>query len=631
MFRKNQFAAGAAAMALIIATATGCAGKSGPDNTDKSVATEADQAAPENQETTEADNQETTEADSQEIAEADNQEATKADSQETTEADSQETTETSEQAIDSRKASEPDRAAAISQMDEINSQHPLNVIDDKYRTTYEIFVYSFYDSDGDGIGDIQGVIDKLDYVNDGDDATDTDLGCNMIWLMPVCPSPTYHKYDVTDYCDIDPQYGTIDDYKKLLEEAHSRGIKVINDMVMNHTSSQHPWFKEAVAYLKDLPEGAEPDSAQCPYYDYYNFSKEEQTGYTRVSGTEWFYESRFWSEMPDLNLDNEAVQKEFADIAKFWLDLGCDGFRMDAVTSYTTDNTGKSTDELKVFCDAVYAENPDAYIVGEAWANSSEYSQYYGSGIDSLFDFDFSGSEGKIVKCAKGKMAPAKFFEELVKEDELYSGISETYVNAPFYTNHDMARSAGYYVGKGASDSIKLAGALNLMMNGNAFIYYGEEIGMKGSGKDENKRAPMQWTMDQTADGMCKGPSDMEKIEMTNGSLEDQEKDPYSIYNYYRNAVRLRNMFPEIARGQITILDKLSTDDFGVCMKEADDKILIALNNSNETVTEDLSLDERTDGFRTLSGLLLTGEETAALEGDNLTLPAHGIAIITVR
>ena len=112
---------------------------------------------------------------------------------------------------------------------------PVNVIDDKYRTTYEVFVYSFSDSDGDGVGDIRGLIDKLDYIGDGDPGTDTDLGCNEIWLMPISPSPTYHKYDVTDYKDIDPEYGTLEDFDELVKACHDRGIRVIIDQVYNHS------------------------------------------------------------------------------------------------------------------------------------------------------------------------------------------------------------------------------------------------------------------------------------------------------------------------------------------------------------------------------------------------------------
>ena len=129
----------------------------------------------------------------------------------------------------------------------------VEVPDDNYRTYYEVFVRSYYDSDGDGIGDIPGLTQKLDYIQE--------LGFNGIWLMPIMPSMTYHKYDVTDYYSIDSEYGTLDDFKVLLEEAHKRGINVIIDMVFNHTSSEHPWFKEACNYLKTLDQGEQPDAA----------------------------------------------------------------------------------------------------------------------------------------------------------------------------------------------------------------------------------------------------------------------------------------------------------------------------------------------------------------------------------
>ena len=169
-----------------------------------------------------------------------------------------------------------DTSTALGIMRKYNKVQPQE-IDDNYRSCYEVFVYSFYDSNGDGIGDLKGLTERLDYINDGDPSTDTDLGCTGIWLMPIMPSPSYHKYDVTDYMDIDPQYGTMEDFKAFLEAAHQRGIDVIIDFVMNHTSSDHPWFQEASGYLRGLEAGAEPDLAACPYVDYYNFSLEPST------------------------------------------------------------------------------------------------------------------------------------------------------------------------------------------------------------------------------------------------------------------------------------------------------------------------------------------------------------------
>ncbi|SFC60942.1 alpha-amylase family glycosyl hydrolase [Butyrivibrio sp. YAB3001] len=551
---------------------------------------------------------------------------------------------------------------------------PLNVIDDKYRTTYEIFVYSFYDSDGDGIGDLKGVSEKLDYINDGDDSTDTDLGCNQIWLMPISPSPTYHKYDITDYKEIDPEYGTMADFEELLDKCHKRDVNLIIDLVLNHTSSEHQWFKDATRYLKDHPEltaiyadDGQPISEiqeECPYLYYYNFTREKQTGFVQVNGTEWYYEARFWSGMPDLNLDNPAVRDEISDITKFWIDKGVDGFRLDAVTSYYTNNDAKNIEFMTWLNDTVKAQKEDAYLVGEAWTSMSTYSTYYESGIDSFFDFDFSGSEGAIASVARGKKAPLVFAKALSDEEKELEQHNSDYINAPFYTNHDMARSAGYYVGKGAQDKIKLAGALNLLMGGNAFVYYGEELGMKGSGKDENKRAPMQWVTDGAADktGMCDGPKDMESFKMAYPGLDEQAEDEYSIYNYYKKTIRLRNTYPVIARGKTQPVESLSEDKVGAFVRylkqdEAEfsfeengdvigndgnasvlgtiesseygaKALLLIINNSDEEKTVDLSKWNGTGDEPMLSYELCTGEEHAELDGMNLKVPAYGIAVL---
>ena len=210
---------------------------------------------------------------------------------------------------------------------------------DNCGTAYEILVCSFCDSNGDGIGDLNGIRSKLDYIKD--------LGFDAIWLTPVHPSATYHKYDVDDYCAIDPTFGTIEDYEALLKECHGRDIRVYMDLVLNHTSDEHEWFRAATDYLQELPSGWEPDTSYCKYYDYYNFSREAKNGYAHIEGTEWFYEAGFWSEMPDLNLSSEAVRAEIKDIMSFWLDKGVDGFRLDAVTSYFANDQGANIEFLR--------------------------------------------------------------------------------------------------------------------------------------------------------------------------------------------------------------------------------------------------------------------------------------------
>lgn len=514
------------------------------------------------------------------------------------------------------------------------NQGEQNVIDDKYRTYYEVFVYSFYDSDGDGIGDLKGLTEKLDYINDGDASTTEDLGFNGIWLMPIMPSTTYHKYDVTDYLDIDPEYGTLEDFKELIAQCHERGINVIIDFVMNHTSSKHEWFTTACTYLRDLGEN-EPSESECPYYGYYNFSREKLNGdYYKVPGADWYYEGKFWSEMPDLNLANEALRAEFDNIVSFWTELGVDGFRLDAAKEYYSDNIPANVEVLSWFNTMVKEKNEDAYIVAEVWSDMSAYAQYYQSGIDSVFNFAFANSEGVIAKTVKG-IAPsgaAAYGNAVAELAGQFGQYNENYIDAPFYCNHDLARSAGYYNGEWAEAQVKMGAALNLMMDGAAFVYYGEELGMKGSGKDENKRAPMYWSEDGEAEGMCNGPKDMNQVTMKYPSFEVQKEDSHSIYNYYKQAVLLRNRYPEIARGEVSYLSGVSDDKICILKKEYEGSaILLVFNISAEKLLLDLSqfnLANIDAENLSVGGMLLTGEEAVSKEGSGLVLPPYSTAVL---
>jgi len=534
---------------------------------------------------------------------------------------------------ESKEQDTDDAAVSESPMIQAN-QGEWNVIDDKYRTFYEVFVYSFYDSNGDGIGDLKGLTEKLDYINDGDEATTEDLGFNGIWLMPIMPSATYHKYDVTDYCDIDPEYGTLDDFKELIAQCHERGINVIIDFVMNHTSSQHEWFTSACAYLRELGEG-EPSESDCPYYGYYNFSREKLNGdYYKVPGADWYYEGKFWSEMPDLNLGNEVLRKEFDDIVSFWLELGVDGFRLDAAKEYYSDNIPANVEVLSWFNTMVKEKSEDAYIVAEVWADMNAYAQYYQSGIDSVFNFAFANSEGLIAKTVKGNASggAAAYGKAIAELEEQFGQYNENYIDAPFYCNHDLGRSAGYYNGEWAEAQVKMGAALNLMMNGAAFVYYGEELGMKGSGKDENKRAPMYWSEDENTKGMCSGPKDMDKVTMKYPSFEVQKEDSYSIYNYYKQAVLLRNRYPEIARGRVSYLSGVSDEKICILKKEYEGStILLVFNLSSEKLLLDLSkfnLANIDAENLSVGGMLLTGEEAVAKEGSGLVLPPYSVAVL---
>lgn len=520
----------------------------------------------------------------------------------------------------SRSAADPDESAVSSvQMMSFNSGLVPAERDDSYRTTYEIFVYSFCDSDGDGIGDLNGIRSKLDYIQD--------LGFDALWLTPVHPSDTYHKYDVKDYCAIDPEFGTMEDYEALLKDCHNRGMRVFLDLPVNHTASGHPWFQEAAAYCRSLPAGSTPDTSVCPYADYYRFSPEPKDGCAKLPDSDWYYEARFWSEMPDLNLSNDAVRKEISDIVSFWLEKGVDGFRLDAVTSYYTADPESNVEFMRWFTDTCMAVNPDCYIVGEAWTDRKSIAKLYESGIDSLFDFPFADSEG-IIRSVLNKAYKAEdYVQAMISTQEQFSAANPGYIDAPFYTNHDMGRSAGYY---GADDGpkTKMAYAMSLLMSGNSFVYYGEELGMKGAGKDENKRAPMYWSADPEDPGMCRGPKDMDAVEMKFPPFSEQKDDPLSIWNWFREVIRVRKAFPVIARGTTAKADTISNDSIAAFIRhaEGEDTVLIVMNLREEARDADLSaLNEELN----LAAVLNTSEETVSFENRILHLPAFSIAVLT--
>ena len=511
---------------------------------------------------------------------------------------------------------------------EYNYYHELNVPDDNYRTYYEVFLYSFCDSDGDGIGDINGLISKLDYINDGDPNTDTDLGFNGIWLMPIMPSTTYHKYDVVDYYDIDKEYGTLDDFKRLIEECNKRGIKLIIDFVMNHSSTQNLWFQEAGKYLESLPKDKEPDISECPYVEYYNFVKGDpgSNTYSRVYNSDWYYECMFWDQMPDLNLACEPLRRELEKIVDFWLDLGVGGFRLDAAKEYYSGSNEKNIDVLTWFADYVKGKDPDAYIVAEVWDSYRTYTQYYKSGIDSCFNFAFAKEDGKITKVLRNNTSnTAKSFGEamITIQDEIKKN-NEQGIDAPFLSNHDTTRAANFLT----SDvtKIKMAAGMSLLMGGSAFVYYGEEIGMRGSGRDENKRAPMYWT-DEASPDMCNGPIDMENVEHKFGSLEDQMEDPLSIYNYYKMAVRLRNENPEIARGTVSYMNEITDESVCAVEKSYENSSLYILYNITDQ-EKTVAIDRGSYPYEGIRGYLSTNGETAVLDGDDLLLPPYSIVIL---
>ena len=490
--------------------------------------------------------------------------------------------------------------------------------DDNYRTFYEIFVYSFCDSDGDGIGDLQGVISKLDYLQE--------LGINGIWFMPIHPSQSYHKYDVRDYYDIDPQYGTMADFEALMAECQARDIHVITDLVLNHTGNDHEWFTTACEYLKSLPAGAEPDAEVCKYVEYYSFSREPGSGWHAIEGSEWYYEGMFSPHMPDLRLDNENVLAEIRDIMQFWFDKGVAGFRLDAAKEFYSGSISKNVEVLNWIQTTATELKADAYLVAEVWEDFGVITRYYESKITSIFNFAFGNTSGKLMQVLRGAGNPnqvSTFATALEKADSAYLGANADYIDAPFLSNHDVGRIAGFC----GYDPLKtkLAGAMNLFMSGSAFIYYGEEIGMPGSGNDPSKRAPFFWN-DARDNGTTNPPPECElPEEYPFGSLEQQRYDDSSLYNYYRQAIAIRQALPAISHGRTTCETELNVGCISAFRKTWNEEaVIILMNIAPDAAQVDLSA----YADWTLAASLSADGNEIVQSGTTLELPAFGTAIL---
>ncbi len=297
---------------------------------------------------------------------------------------------------------------------------------------YEIFVRSFYDSDGDGIGDLNGITQKLDYLNDGDTETSTDLGITGIWLMPFYPTPSYHGYNVMDYYDINPEYGTMEDFIAFLDAAHERGIRVIIDLVLNHTSHLHPWFVEA-------------GNPASPYHDWYIWSNFDP-GYTGSWGQQvWFphlgryFYSTFSAGMPDLNYTNPDVTEQMLEVVRFWLeDVGVDGFRIDAAKHIIEEGTvqanSNSTHEWwEDIRPSITMIDTEALILGEVWENTEITAEYLqGDEFDLSFEFWLAGAMIESVNDGDAGRVTDQALLSYTEIPEMRFGT--------FLTNHDMDR-----------------------------------------------------------------------------------------------------------------------------------------------------------------------------------------------
>jgi alpha-amylase len=411
---------------------------------------------------------------------------------------------------------------------------------------YEIFVRSFFDSDGDGVGDLEGLIQKLDYVNDGDPDTRQDLGANCICLMPIAASSSYHGYDVTDYYRVDLRYGTNEDFQRFVAEAHRRGIQVLVDMVINHVSDNHPAFKHALLY---------PDS---PYREWFRWSATPgpdnewgDNNWRRSPVRDEYYYGFFSPRMPDLNWESDSLREEMKRVASFWLDdMGADGLRLEAVWHLMEGADGqaghapRTHDMLREYGAYVRERHPGTFTIGEVFDSSDKIFDYYPDQLDAFFAFGVSEAilEAALTGDGTNLLDAVLHMQDRVPNDRW----------APFLRNHDQVRTMTHLGGDEAR--AKVAAGLLLTIPGVPFVYYGEEIGMTGDKPDPRIRTPMHWEVEPAAGFTSGMPWEPLQPDSLTANVQTLGGESGSLLNLYRDLIHLRGTHPALGAGKLIAL-----------------------------------------------------------------------------
>lgn len=492
---------------------------------------------------------------------------------------------------------------------------------DKYRNVYQIFTQSFCDSDGDGTGDFKGIISQLDYINDGDPNGGQDLGADALWMTPIHPSESYHKYSVEDYYDVDKSFGTLADFDTLVAECHKRGINVILDLVLNHISYKNPLFLEA---CEEVKQGKLDGKAQ-----YFEFHKPDYYGSDTqvVTVGDYVCEANFSQTMPEWNLSSPKTREEFTKIAKFWLDRGVDGFRLDAVKYFDNKDT-EGVEFLKWFVDTCRGIKPQVYLVGEDWSDDAEIKEYYQSGIDSLFAFRFAQSSGDILQyTATGQ--GQQLIKKLVSYDGKMHSVNPDYINAMFLSNHDQIRIANALEGKGVP-AMKFAANIYMLAPGNSFTYYGEEIGMLAPGTDSDKyyRLPMVFDSDNPQQIVVDGYTAAEAT--AKAGVKQQLADKDSLLNHYRRLITVKLQHPEIARGRISKQQDFGDPQIGAYYIEKDGAKLLVIHNFSGSDAKTLTVtDEMLPSAEVCADFLSSADAAhVSVQDGKLTLPAYSSVVL---
>jgi glycosidase len=482
---------------------------------------------------------------------------------------------------------------------------------------YEIFVRSFADGDNDakGIGDLRGIVKQLDpYLNDGKADTDHDLEVGVLWLMPIFPSPSYHGYDVTDYRAINPEYGTLADFKALIAAAHARGVRVILDVPFNHTSDRHPWFREAI------------DSASSPRRRFYSIEPDTGTrpdGWHSIvnkSGDKLRYLGLFSPMMPDLDFDNPEVRREVEDIAKFWLGLGADGFRLDAakhmygarLDSLTEDDSLHNNEWWREFSQAVYRGFPNAILVGEVLGDP-EIIRRHAWGLDALLDEPFMNeSRAELGHAGAGFAGRRKLFIDQARAlnrsafDPSLPFPDQPFEPYPFVASHDrnprlasdIEEMQRHGLPLSVEEAYRLALYPLLTMSSHPVLYAGDEVmqrGWKWNGNprdasqnpgdgsgiyDETLREPFPWFASGQGPGQTRWFQSRFDFPGDGISREEQNA-PGGMLDLVRGITNLRTRHPSLASGEIGEILSDSADWIVFERTRGDDHYLVLINRTS--------------------------------------------------
>jgi maltose alpha-D-glucosyltransferase/alpha-amylase len=489
---------------------------------------------------------------------------------------------------------------------------------------YEVHVRAFKDSNGDGIGDFAGLVEKLDYIEE--------LGVTVLWLLPFYPSPLRDDgYDISDYTNVHPSYGTLDDFKFFLDEAHRRGLRVLTELVVNHTSDQHPWFKEA---------RQSRDNPRRPWYvwsdtpELYSsariiFTDTEQSNWAWDAGSKSYYWHRFFSHQPDLNYDNPAVREEVWNVMKFWLEQGVDGFRLDAVP-YLVEREGTScenlpeTHEVLKFLRRRLDENyPGRFLLAEANQWPSDVRAYFGDGDECHMAFHFPLMPRMFMAV---RLEDRKPVIEIVEKTP---DIPETCQWGIFLRNHDELtlemvtdEERDYLYDEYARDStmrlnvgirrrlaplmendrrrIELLNAMLLSLPGSPIVYYGDEIGMGDNiylGDRNGVRTPMQWNGGWNAGFSTADPERLYLPLISNPvygyqaiNVESQRRSFHSMFSWMKRVIQIRKSTRVFSRGTLNFFNPANHRVLAYVRELGLDKVLVVNNLSNSAQAVELDL-----------------------------------------